>query len=264
MAWRPLRVVLALIVTVLCLAQGCVGMNRVRGSGRVVEESRDITGFTGVRLTTLGDLHIEVGRREALRINAEDNLIRYFVSEVGDGMLTIGTREGINLDPRRPVVFYLTVKDLDTVEVAGSGDVEVPSLKGPRLSLAVLGSGDIEAENLEVGRVEMRLAGSGNVEIWNLQANSMQIDISSSGGLSIAGGQAKRQDLVIGGSGGYAGERLETVETVVDIRGNGWASVWARERLTVNLRGSGQVRYTGDPVLEQTVTGPGGVTRIED
>ena len=49
----------------------------VRGSGRVVEEKRQVQGVTGVHLTGSGTLHVELGDREAFRIEAEANLIEY-------------------------------------------------------------------------------------------------------------------------------------------------------------------------------------------
>ena len=57
----------------------------VRGSGRVAEEERPVSGITGVKLATFGDLTIEVGDEEELRIQAEENLIPYFETEMRNG-----------------------------------------------------------------------------------------------------------------------------------------------------------------------------------
>jgi hypothetical protein len=54
----------------------------VRGSGNVVEETREVSGVSGVELATLGTLHVEIGESESLRIEAEDNLLEYIETDV--------------------------------------------------------------------------------------------------------------------------------------------------------------------------------------
>ncbi len=51
------------------------GVSGINGSGKVVEEERQASHFTGVALGGTGDLTIEVGEEESLRIEAEDNLL---------------------------------------------------------------------------------------------------------------------------------------------------------------------------------------------
>ena len=112
----------ALVVLVMALsALGCVcgpisfgtggfgWPGTVRGSGQVVEEERPVSGVTGVELATFGDLTIELGDEEELRIEAEENLIPYFDTEVRGGVLVIKQRPNVRLVSRRPVNFYLTV-----------------------------------------------------------------------------------------------------------------------------------------------------------
>jgi hypothetical protein len=91
-----------LIFASLVLSACDIGYGRtVRGSGRIIEEDRSVGGVTGVNLATIGDLTIEVGNRESLRIEAEDNLLEYFETEVRGGTLRIRVREGVNLRTTR-------------------------------------------------------------------------------------------------------------------------------------------------------------------
>ena len=53
----------------------------VRGSGRVSERSIRYAGITGVHLATLGELEIQLGDTEELRIEADDNLLEHFEVE---------------------------------------------------------------------------------------------------------------------------------------------------------------------------------------
>ena len=47
----------------------------IRGSGEVSEENRPVNGITSAELATTGTLYIELGAREALRVEAEENLL---------------------------------------------------------------------------------------------------------------------------------------------------------------------------------------------
>ena len=84
-----------------------------RGSGNVVEETRPVSGVSGVDLATIGDVIINLGDEESLRIEAEDNLMKFFDTQVRGGTLRISTNpRSVNLRPTKPVRFFLTVKEL--------------------------------------------------------------------------------------------------------------------------------------------------------
>lgn len=256
----------------------------VRGSGRVAEETRAVSGVTGVELATFGDLSIEVGDEEELRIEAEENLIPYFETEKRDGTLVIKQRQNVRIVSNQPVNFYLTVneKELESIGISGSGDVRAPDLEAERFSITITGSGDLRMEDLEAGRVSARLTGSGDLRMGNLdadtldvrltgsgdiamgelQANTLEVDMTGSGGLDIDGGQVERQSVNATGSGDYGARYLESVEADVKLTGSGSATIQVEEYLNASTSGSGDVRYAGNPTVDQSATGSGDVTRI--
>jgi hypothetical protein len=217
-----------------------IGM--VRGSGQVVSEEREIGDVTEVDLQSFGSVHIEQGERTGLRVEAEDNLLRYIETEVRDGKLEIRHRRGTRLVNVRPIDYYVTVRTLEEVSVSGAGNVDVS---------------DLQAERLAV-----RLSGAGNVQIDSLQAGSLTATISGTGGLAVKGGEVQDQEVVISGAGDYNAQDLDSRETTVRLSGLGSATVRVRDRLDVTISGAGSVRYVGDPAVEQQVTGIGRVQRI--
>jgi hypothetical protein len=249
----------------------------------VIEEEREVSDFTGVSLTTFGNLYIETGDEETLRIEAEDNLIRYLEAYVFGDTLKIKTREMVSLYPTRPVNFYLTVRELDTIVVSGSGDVKAPDLEAERVSIIISGSGDVETGRLEADEVRMQVSGSGSLDIigskvekqrvlisgngdvnlGELEAGIIEVKITGSGSLNVSGGEVEQQQVVISGSGDYEAKRLTSHEASVHLRGNGSTILNVRDSLAVYASGSGHVEYIGNPTVEQIVTGSGDVERIE-
>lgn len=280
-----------LLLTVAAVSCGClicpvswVGAMGTPGSGRVVEETHRVSGFTGVEMATIGNLHIEVGEREELRIEAEDNLIKYFEIDVLDDTLRIRTRPGVALRPTQPVNFYLTVKELDTIRISGSGDVYAPDLAAEHLFISISGSGDLDAGDLSGDEVEARIAGSGDLtvdgieaqkqtititgsgdaEIEDLNVDALEVEITGSGHLDIQDGQVKGQRISLTGSGDYGARHLESQEADVRISGSGGVTVQVDEQLDARIFGSGNVHYAGSPRITQSVTGSGDVVRIEN
>jgi hypothetical protein len=245
------RMAVLLVAGVLAFsALGCVcgripfPIGLVRGSGDVVSETREIGDVTEVDLQSFGSVHIELGEQVSLRIEAEDNLLRYIETDTSGGRLEIKHRRGTRLMNTMPIDYYLTVRDLDGITVSGAGNVDAPDLRTERLAI--------------------RLSGAGNVQIESLQADALDATISGAGGLSIGGGAVDGQEVVITGAGDYRARELESREATVRLSGLGSATVYARERLDVTISGAGSVQYRGDPEVEQQVSGVGGVRRISE
>ena len=82
------RASIVLIATVTML----VACSVTTGSGNVVSESRNVSGFTKIDLSGAGEVTIDQNGTEALTIEAEDNLMSKVTSEVGDGTLRLGEK----------------------------------------------------------------------------------------------------------------------------------------------------------------------------
>ena len=243
-----LLIVVLLVMALSTLACGVtidgVDLNSVRGSGTVVTEERQVSGFERVELSGIGALVIEVGSEETLVIEAEDNLLEYIETTVRGDTLEIGSRERTNLQPTEPISYYLTVKSLDSISVSGLGNVVGPGLEATRFSVDISGAGDVSLESLDAERLD--------------------ISISGLGSLGIDAGQVSEQSIDLSGSGGYNGRNLESADAEIYVSGLGSASVWATENLFVNISGSGSVRYAGDPSVDMDISGLGSLKKIDD
>jgi len=282
MKQQGIIVLVVLALALSSLACSFSGFAMVRGSGHVVAENRAVSGFTGVNLATLGNLQIQLGDPEGLRIEAEDNLIPYLETIVSGGQLEIRSQDGVGLRPTRPVNFYLTVKSLDSVALTGSGNIVAPDLKADQFHVRLSGSGNMTLGNLYATDIEMRLtgsgklrvagatakdqqitlSGSGDVELGNWNAATVEVRITGSGGLAASSGVVKEQHVTLSGSGEYRAEEVESATTEARITGSGSMTVRVRDRLSAHISGSGSVRYAGNPQVETTVTGSGRVRPI--
>jgi hypothetical protein len=234
----------------------------IRGSGRMGTDVRKLSGIHGVDLDTFGDLKIEIGDKEELRVEAEDNLLEYFETRVDDGILKIDTRRNVSISTRRDVKFYLTVKKLEEIIISSSGDVEAPDVKAETFKIEVGSSGDLVMGDIYAKYVEIEIGSSGDVRIDDLHAENLEVDINSSGDLKISGGQVEQQEISVNSSGDFNGQNLKCEVARVRLNSSGDARVRVKDRLNARLSSSGSLYYLGNPAINQRSSSSGEVRRL--
>ena len=240
------RKTILLTVLIIPLFVSACFFSVIRGSGKVITESRKVSDFDKVVLSGVGTLYITQGDEESLEIEAEDNLMPYIVSKVRGNTLTIGFEDDKwtqAIQPTEPLKFFLTLKDLSKVELSGAGRVVVEDIETDELRIISSGAGDIEIDNLSAKKLTVTLSGAGNCEI---------------------GGQVADQSIVISGAGNYSAEYLETESTSIQVSGMGSSRVWATKDLKIEISGAGSVKYYGSPHITQEISGAGNIKSLGD
>lgn len=226
-----------LLFTCIALV-GCAAP--IRGSGDVVEEKREVSGFDRVQLDGVGELILAQGENESLLIEAEDNLMQYIKSSVRGDQLIIDIQSRRPLVPTEPIKFYVTMKEIEGVAVDGAGSVHSEGIETKSLELDINGAGDIMIDDLDADSVEVSINGIGNLEL---------------------DGKTESQTIQIDGAGNYNGKELKSQKASIQIDGVGSAKVDVDDELEVEINGSGQVIYTGNPNVDKSVNGLGRVSQ---
>jgi hypothetical protein len=110
--------VFGLLITGILLITACsFGTSQdsrqiITGSGNLIAESREVSGFDGVSHTGIGRVIITQGDHELLTIEADDNLIEYITSEVKNGTLELGFDENVRFDSTSSITFTVGARDI--------------------------------------------------------------------------------------------------------------------------------------------------------
>jgi Putative auto-transporter adhesin, head GIN domain len=246
---RPTHTLLPLLALALLGLSGCLvsplaGQEILEGSGTLAEENRTVDRITRVQLGAPATLHIEIGSIESLRVSADDNLLPYLEAEVRGGELDLRVRPGVNVRPRQPIDFYLTVPALERIRITSSGDVEAPDLAAPHF--------------------EATITSSGSMTIAGLQAETLDVEITSSGRLTILGGSAENQTIRISSSGDYDAKAVQSKRASVRLTSSGSATLQVLERLDADLSSSGNVYYLGSPEVSVDTSSSGKAIPISE
>ncbi|SFS14279.1 Putative auto-transporter adhesin, head GIN domain [Microbacterium sp. cf046] len=231
---RTVRTIAAVVIaaSVLVVA-GCMPLV---ASGPMTSEEREIDAVAKVVLDTSGDLSIKEGEPR-LVIRASESALERLTSEVSGDTLVLGTTPGpvISLGD---VSYELTLPDLESIEVNGSGDIDSAVSAEGTIRLDIDGSGDLQWSGLDAERVEIRVAGSGEVEMSGRTAE-LAIELDGSGSIDV--------------------EALKAQDAVVSISGSGDIDVSASDSLAAEISGSGRITYSGDPTVDADISGSGEV-----
>lgn len=210
-------------------------------SGKVVTESREARGYTGISVSLPGMVVVRQGENAPVAIEADDNLMPEIETVVERGTLRIRFKRNVNVSGRATIRLLVTNPAIDALSVAGSGDILAESIKGRSLEVSVAGSGDVRVARIEADSLKASVAGSGDVKV---------------------AGKAADVSVNVAGSGDVEADRLESRRAKVKIAGSGDVKLWVAESLDVSVAGSGDVRYYGDPAVSKSVMGSGSIRRL--
>ncbi|UCC88848.1 MAG: DUF2807 domain-containing protein [Anaerolineales bacterium] len=234
------------LTSVIAASLACAipfGIRTIRGSGNVVTEEREVSGFDSVALSAFGEVIISQGDDESLTIETDDNLMPYIQTEVRNGTLELGWARNIVPVPSRSLVFRVSVKELVALNSSGAGRFEIDELDTDRLNVNLSGAGDIKINSLTATDLAITVSGAGNVEV---------------------AGAVETQEISLSGLGNYVAPDLESQAATVRISGAGDTSIWVQDSLDVVISGAGNVDYFGSPQVTKEISGVGGVTSRGD
>jgi hypothetical protein len=237
--------VVILLITLACGFSSTLDISNeiITGNGKVKEKVVDVSGFDKVKLNGIGDLVIEQGSKEGLRIKCEENFLPYIEASVKDDTLVIDLKPHISFEPSYDITYYLSVKDLSSVELNGVGDININNLESSALDVATNGVGDITIADLQADSIDVTLSGIGDVQLE---------------------GTVVSQSVSLSGTGDYKGKQLESQNAEVNISGMGSAGVRVSDSLKATISGTGSLDYIGNPQVDQNVSGLGEINKVEE
>ena len=199
------------------------GFGGLKGSGVVIEETREVAAFDSIKVEGSINLILSLGDPRPLRIKVEDNLASLVDAKVTGSELTLRTtgsyssEVGINI--------YATTAQIRSIKSRGSTDV--------------LCQGRVEADELE-----LEASGSSDIECA-VKAGSLVVIASGSSDIRLSGDVDLLQ-VVAGGSSSVGAFELVAAEADVKASGSSDASVNAKV-LRAHASGSSDIRYRGLP-----------------
>ena len=196
----------------------------ISGNGKVVEEIRDLDGFTGVKVSSGIDVYLSQGSNFEVKVEADENLHEVILTELEGKMLLVKT-ERVNIRNAKSKKVHVTLPQLTALKISSAGDlVGQTPFNCEDLRISISSAGDLSLE-VEAKRIDLDISSSGDASISGT-ADEFNVDLSSAGDLSAF-------DLIAG-------------KVDVDVSSAGDASVHATDEISMNASSAGNIYYRGD------------------
>jgi hypothetical protein len=183
------------------------------GSGTVKTETRNVSGFTGVTFSSFGTLNITQTGTESLTISADDNLLPLLTSNVSNNTLFLGAKPGNSVTPTKPIVYTLTVKNLNNITLSGAGKVNATNIKTSALNITLSGAGNMTISGSASSQTAL-VSGLGSYSGKGFPTDSAQVTISGAGSATIT--VNKDLTAIVSGAGSvtYYGSPSQVTKTI--------------------------------------------------
>lgn len=257
-----LKVGFSLLILAIALIAVTASMLRAHGvsnpsnpAGRMVmTETRSVN--KAIKMLDLNgpfDLIMRQGATPSLTISGEQRLLSNVVTSIDGGTLHIGT-QGLMFQRRRPIQVELVLPTIEQLTIRGSGDSKINGFSGDKLQVEMHGSGSAIC-NGRFRNIDAGVFGSGELELNGGNSDKVAVQMMGSGQLTVVGStKALKSDQT--GTGALDAQHLAADSVSVDMTGSGSSTVTARQDVTLNLHGSGDVVVYGNP-SRRTVTRTG-------
>lgn len=196
----------------------------ISGNGEVVEESRDVDGFSGVEVSTGIDVYLTQGNVFEVVVEADENLQDVILTELKGDKLVVRT-DHVNIRSAKAKKVHVTLPELTELRISSAGDC--------------VGQTTFQCEDL---RISISSAGDLTLEV---EADRIDLDISSSGDARLSG-SAEVFDASLSSAGDLHAFDLVAYKVDVTVSSAGDARVHATEEIDMSASSAGSIYYRGD------------------
>lgn len=216
---------------------------KIKGNGNYITKNRTVKSFNSVKLAGSFDIELIEGNEGSIKINTDENLIPYIITEVKKNTLKIRFKKGYSYRSRRGVKIKVGFNKLTEASLAGSGDIYCKNtIIADHFKTAVAGSGDIELI-LNAQSIEAKIAGSGDI---------------------LLEGNTDNFKVAIAGSGDVSAYKLKANKVNVRIAGSGDVETNVVNEIHGKIAGSGDISYKGNPeTVKLKSAGSGDITKVK-
>jgi hypothetical protein len=222
---RNLRIVSTLTVIFLIVAcSHAQNRKTVYGNKKLVTKEREVGSFNGLIVSSGINVYLKQGDKESIKVEADENLHEYILTEIESGILRVYTK--VNIKDSQVNKVFVTMKDIRSVKANSAGDV--------------IGESPIKSDELEISASS---AGDIKLEVY---VSGLNVDISSSGDVTLSG-EADILDAGLSSAGDLNAYNLKVKEADISASSAGNADVNVTEKLKARSSSAGDIHYDGNP-----------------
>jgi hypothetical protein len=159
-----------------------VNLSGTKGSGNVIHESREISGFNAVDVSSVFQVEITAQKDFAVEIEADDNLMALIRTDVDGDVLKVSSEQ--KLSPSSPIRVHIYAPDIENLEVSGAANVVLNDIDNQAFSVDSSGASKIKIAG-ETAQLTVDVSGATNVDAEDLNTADAEIDASGASHVNV-------------------------------------------------------------------------------
>ena len=211
----------ALLLLFALFTTAAHAQRRIKGSGNLITEQRDVRGFDEVSTSHAIKVDIRQGNSFKVTVEADDNVMNLVETEVRGSQLRIGLPNGNYSMNNTTIHVSVVMPSLTDVRLSGASNAMVSDFDQPGgdLELDLSGASRIEFKNCTVDEVDITASGASSIRARDLSAK--EADINANGASSV---KISVSDRLKGKASGASSVRY-TGSPTVDVNSSGASSI---------------------------------------
>jgi len=209
-----------------------------RNAGPKVDRTYQVGSFSKIEVAGPYDVKVVTGGTPGVIAHGGENLLNETEVVVDGDELKIRPKKHRGWHwSNGTAQFTVNVAALRAATIAGSGGITVDKVSGD-FDADVAGSGDLRLPSVAAGKLKLAIAGSGGLMAAGT-ADNVDISIAGSGDVDAKSLVTRTADVSIAGSGGVTAHATEKAD--VSIMGSGDVELTGGAKCSVSKMGSGDV-----------------------
>lgn len=215
----------------------------LKGNGNVVEQVTVVDAFNQLSLNGVFNTTLLQGDKPQVVIETDENLLESIQIIEDEGKLIIKSKKGVKIKKSTKMNVYVTLQNLDKLEIKGVGNVGTENM----LTFS-------KALNVDIKNV-------GNTNL-HLSCKNLDAHFSSTGNISLEG-EIQQAAIKNSGVGNVDAFNLMVQDLEIDNSGIGNVKIYASNKLSIKSSGIGNLEYKGDAEIKDfSVSGIGKVRKL--
>ena len=184
-------------------------IGKVRGSGRMATEVRELRGFSSVDVSSVFQVEITAQSEFHVEVEADDNLLQFIETEVRGSELHISLDKGVK--SKNPLRVRIGVPNIERIEASGASKVFVSNLKNSKVEVDTSGASKIELSG-ETSQLIVDVSGASHINAAELKAVDAVVDASGASRVNVNVSGELRSEASGASNVNYAGNPTNVIK----------------------------------------------------
>lgn len=247
-------------ISILTVFTSCLHFDWVCPSGDIVTETRNVSNFEKISVSSGIELIVYNGRKEVL-VETYENIQCHIETYVKKNCLYIKPTNHTSFKGNTRIKVYVTNDYISSIEATGGSRVQIPELLlADELSLEGTGGARFTGE-IRSRLLDIEITGGGKADLY-VDCVYLAAEATGGGTLNLEG-IADKFDLDMSGGGSANAFYLDVDELYADLSGGAVANVTVNNYIVAELSGGSKIRYKGSPQINADTSGGSKVVKAD-